>query len=144
MSELPAPEATPRPVGQAPHRFIDSANFAIEGILHAASTEKHMRWHFISALLLLLSVLFLRVTPLEFALLTVSVCFVLFAELVNTAIEAVVDLVSPGYHPLAKTAKDVAAGSVLVSAIAKAENAGWTWNAERHFIPPATPAPGRG
>jgi diacylglycerol kinase (ATP) len=101
---------------QPPHRFIDSANFAIEGILYAARTEKHMRWHFISALILLISVLFLKVSALEFALLTVSVCFVLFAELLNTAIEAVVDLVSPGYHPLAKTAKDVAAGGVLVAA----------------------------
>ena len=101
---------------QRKYRFIDSANFAIDGILYAASTEKHMRWHFISALFLLLFVLFLKVSALEFALLTVSVCFVLFAELVNTAIEAVVDLVSPGYHPLAKTAKDVAAGGVLVAA----------------------------
>jgi diacylglycerol kinase (ATP) len=97
-------------------RFIDSANFAIEGILYAARTQRHMRWHFIAALLLLVFVLFLRVSPLEFALLTVTVCFVLFAELINTAIEAVVDLVSPGYHPLAKVAKDVAAGGVLVAA----------------------------
>lgn len=113
-----APEATAPAgaAGQRQYRFIDSANFAIEGILHAARTEKHMRWHFIAALLLLLFVLFLRVSALEFALLTVSVCFVLFAELVNTAIEAVVDLVSPTYHPLAKTAKDVAAGGVLVAA----------------------------
>jgi diacylglycerol kinase (ATP) len=99
-----------------PTRFIESVNCAIEGIIHAARTEKHMRRHFLAALLLLLAVLLLHVSPLEFALLTVSVCFVLFAELINTAIEAVVDLVSPEFHPLAKVAKDVAAGGVLVAA----------------------------
>jgi diacylglycerol kinase (ATP) len=99
-----------------PTRFIDSVNCAIEGIIHAARTEKHMRRHFLAAMLLLLAVLLLHVSPLEFALLTVSVCFVLFAELINTAIEAVVDLVSPEFHPLAKIAKDVAAGGVLVAA----------------------------
>lgn len=75
-----------------------------------------MRIHFIAALLVLLSALFLRVTPVEFALLALSILAVLCAELLNTAIEAVVDLVSPEYHPLAKTAKDTAAGAVLVAA----------------------------
>jgi diacylglycerol kinase (ATP) len=60
--------------------------------------------------------LFLRVSPIEFALLALSILFVLFAELLNTAIEAVVDLVSPGFHPLAKVAKDTSAGAVLVAA----------------------------
>ena len=100
-----------------PTRFIDSVNCAIEGIIYAARTQKHMRRHFLAALLLLLTVLLLRISALEFTLLTVSVCFVLFAELMNTALEAVVDLVSPEYHPLAKIAKDVAAGGVLVAAV---------------------------
>ncbi|HEY6837849.1 MAG TPA: diacylglycerol kinase [Geobacteraceae bacterium] len=100
-----------------PTRFIESVNCAIEGIIYTARTQKHMRWHFLSAVVLLVAVLFLEVSPLEFTLLTVSVCFVLFAELMNTAVEAVVDLVSPDYHPLAKIAKDVAAGAVLVAAI---------------------------
>jgi diacylglycerol kinase (ATP) len=75
-----------------------------------------MRSHFIAALVVLLVVLFLRVSPVEFALLALSILFVLFAELINTAVEAVVDLVSPGFHPLAKTAKDTAAGAVLIAA----------------------------
>lgn len=75
-----------------------------------------MRMHFISAILVLLLALFLRVTPVEFALLAISILVVLCAELLNTAIEAVVDLVSPDYHPLAKIAKDAAAGAVLVAA----------------------------
>ncbi len=75
-----------------------------------------MRNHFIAALLVLVSCLLLKVTPIEFCLLALSILFVLFAELLNTAVESVVDLVSPGFHPLAKIAKDTAAGAVLVAA----------------------------
>ena len=75
-----------------------------------------MRFHFISAIIVLLAVLFLKVTPLEFGLLALSILAVLCAEMFNTAVEAVVDLVSPGYHPLAKIAKDTAAGAVLIAA----------------------------
>ncbi|WP_305040953.1 diacylglycerol kinase [Geobacter sp. SVR] len=92
----------------------------MEGILHAARAEKHMRNHFIAAAVVLLGALFLRVTPIEFGLLALSILFVLFAELVNTAVEAVVDLVSPDYHPLAKIAKDTAAGAVLTTAVGAA------------------------
>ncbi len=100
-----------------PTRFIDSMNCAIEGILYAARTQKHMRNHFITAVILLLALLVMKVSALEFTLIAISVSFVLFAELVNTAIEVVVDMVSPEFHPLAKLAKDVAAGAVLVAAI---------------------------
>jgi len=79
-----------------------------------------MRNHFVSAAVVLLAALFLRVTPMEFALLALSILFVLFAELLNTAVEATVDLVSPGFHPLAKVAKDTAAGAVLVAALGAA------------------------
>lgn len=75
-----------------------------------------MRTHFIVALGVLLAALFLRVSPIEFALLAISILFVLFAELINTAVEAVVDLITPGFHPLAKIAKDTSAGAVLVAA----------------------------
>ena len=75
-----------------------------------------MRIHFLAALVVLLAVLFLRVSPIEFALLALSILFVLFAELINTSIEAIVDLASPEFHPLAKTAKDTAAGAVLMAA----------------------------
>ena len=75
-----------------------------------------MRVHFVAAIVVLLAVLFLKVTPTEFALLALSILSVLCAEMFNTAIEAVVDLVSPEYHPLAKIAKDTAAGAVLITA----------------------------
>ena len=100
-----------------PTSYIDSINCAIEGILYAAKTQKHMRNHFLAALVILVAALFLRVSALEFTLLAISVSFVLFAELINTSIELLVDLVSPDFHPLAKLAKDVAAGAVLLAAI---------------------------
>ncbi|MGA7827174.1 MAG: diacylglycerol kinase [Geobacteraceae bacterium] len=103
-----------------PTRYTDSVNCAIAGIIYAAKSQKHMRNHFLAALVILGAVLFLRVSSLEFILLVVSVSFVLFAELVNTAIELCVDIVSPDYHPLAKAAKDVAAGAVLTAAIGAA------------------------
>jgi diacylglycerol kinase (ATP) len=75
-----------------------------------------MRYHFIASVAVLMVALFLRVSPIEFALLTISVLLVLCAEMFNTAVEAVVDLVSPEFHPLAKIAKDTAAGAVLLAA----------------------------
>ena len=75
-----------------------------------------MRIHFIAAIAVLLVVLFLKVNPFEFALLALSILAVLCAEMFNTSVEALVDLVSPGYHPLAKIAKDTAAGAVLITA----------------------------
>lgn len=75
-----------------------------------------MRNHFIAAIAVLLVVLFLRVSPIEFALLALSVLAVLCAEMMNTAVEAIVDLITPEYHPLAKIAKDTAAGAVLIAA----------------------------
>jgi len=103
-----------------PTRFIDSINCAIEGILYAVRNQRHMRNHFLAALAILAAVLLLRISTLEFTLLAISISFVLFAELINTAIEICVDLISPGYHPLAKAAKDVAAGAVLTAAIGAA------------------------
>lgn len=98
-----------------PSRFIDSLNCAIEGVLYAARTQKHVRNHLLVAIAVLLCALFLKVSAVEFILLAISISFVLFAELINTAVEVTVDMITTEFHPLAKTAKDVAAGSVLLS-----------------------------
>ncbi len=100
-----------------PKSWLESLNCAIEGILAAAAGQRHLRWHFLAAIAVLLLALFLRLSALDFILLTFAITLVLFAELVNTAVETVVDLVSPDFHPLAKQAKDVAAGAVLVAGI---------------------------
>lgn len=116
-----------------PSRFIDSVNCAIEGVLFATRTQKHMRWHLFSAAALLVASLLLRVPLQEFVVLLLAAAFVLFAELMNTAVEAVVDLVTPDFHPLAKRAKDLAAGGVLAAAVA-AGVAGY-FILSRHLFP---------
>jgi diacylglycerol kinase (ATP) len=98
-----------------PSRWIESVNCAIEGILWTARTQKHMRWHFLSAAAVLFAALFFKVSTVDFLLLTLAITVVLLAEILNTAVEVVVDLVSPDYHPLAKQAKDIAAGAVLLA-----------------------------
>lgn len=110
MKSLP-----PKPSG-----WLESVNCAIEGILWSVRTQRHLRSHFVAALVVLFAALFFNLTIAEFILLSFAVTLVLFAELMNTALEAVVDLISPEYHPLAKRAKDVAAGAVLVASIGAA------------------------
>jgi diacylglycerol kinase (ATP) len=100
-----------------PSGFIASVNCAIEGILWAAKTQRHMLFHLVASVLVLVGALVLRLSLHEFALLALAITLVLFAELVNTAIEVVVDLVSPEFHPLAQRAKDVAAGAVLLASV---------------------------
>lgn len=103
-----------------PSNWLESVNCAIEGILWAVRSQRHMRIHFLAAAGVLLIALFYRVTPLDFVLLVFAAVLVLVAELANTALEVVVDLASPDFHPLARRAKDVAAGSVLVGSIGAA------------------------
>lgn len=93
-----------------------SANFAIEGILHAARTQRHLRYHFFSAATVLLLSYMLGVSRIEFLIIALSVIAVLLAEMFNTAIETLVDMVSPEQSEKARVAKDIAAGGVLVTA----------------------------
>ncbi|WP_303721507.1 diacylglycerol kinase [Malonomonas rubra] len=103
-----------------PTRWIESLNCAIEGILWAVRSERHLRYHFIAALAVLFLALFYRVSALEFFLLVLAAVLVIFAELINTSIEKLVDLVTDEYHELAKLAKDIAAGAVLVTSVGAA------------------------
>lgn len=98
-----------------PSGFVGSLNCAIEGILWAVKTQRHMLFHLVAAILALVGALVLHLSLHEFALVALAITLVLFAELVNTAIEVVVDLVSPDAHDLARRAKDVAAGAVLLA-----------------------------
>jgi len=100
-----------------PQSWWESLNCAIEGILWAVKKERHLRYHFCAALAVLMLALFFHVSALEFFLLVLAALLVIFAELINTAIEALVDLVTEEYHELAKRAKDVAAGAVLVTSV---------------------------
>ncbi len=100
-----------------PTSWLESLNCAIEGIIWAAKSERHIRYHFVAALAVVFLALFFKISALEFFLLVLAAVLVIFAELMNTAIETVVDLVTDDYHELAKRAKDVAAGAVLVTSI---------------------------
>lgn len=99
-------------------QFARSVRYAIAGIVHAFRTEKHVQIHFVVAIIVAIFAFIFSVSKLEWLILIVVIGMTISLELVNTAIERVVDMVSEHYHPLAKTAKDCAAGAVLISAIA--------------------------
>ena len=98
-------------------RLVESFNYAIEGLTSALQNEKHMKFHILSAILIVILAILTNASKVEILLVSISVAFVIITELINTAVEALVDLISPERHPLAKLAKDVAAGAVLVAAI---------------------------
>jgi len=100
-----------------PANWFETLNCAIEGIIYAVKNERHMKAHFFIAAMVLSLSLFLDLNGRDFVLLVLSITLVIFAELVNTAIEHTVDLVNEEFHPLAKAAKDVAAGGVLVASV---------------------------
>jgi diacylglycerol kinase (ATP) len=95
-------------------KFIKSLNFAIEGILHAARTQRHIRYHLFASLMLLLICFILGINREEFIILTIMAMLVIFAEIVNSALEEVVNLVCPRKNEKARVIKDMAAGAVLV------------------------------
>lgn len=95
----------------------DSFRAALAGFSHAFRNERNVRIHCACTVLVLGLALFFRMDGLRLALLCVAIGGVLGAELFNTAVEAVVDLYTDQYHPLARTAKDVAAAAVLVQAV---------------------------
>lgn len=98
-------------------RIIDSFNFAIEGLTAAIRNEKHMKVHIIASIIIVILAIVTNASKVEILIISLSVSFVIITELMNTSVEALVDMVSPERHPLAKLAKDVAAGAVLVAAI---------------------------
>ena len=102
------------------YTFLESLTFALEGIYFAIRDNKNLRIHFIVTILVILASLYFKVMPLEFAILIVMIVLVISAEMVNTALEEVVDLITTEHRQSAKIAKDVAAGMVLVTSIGAA------------------------
>ncbi len=96
---------------------LDSFQHAIEGVVHTFRTQRNMRFHFVTVVLVLLSGILFRLPATEMLVLLLTASLVLLAEMFNTAIEAVVDMITQSYHPAAKFAKDVSAGAVLVASI---------------------------
>ncbi|OCT17146.1 diacylglycerol kinase [Paenibacillus pectinilyticus] len=94
-----------------------SFRYAYEGIKYALDTQRNMKFHFCVAFLVLLAALFIHLSKSDILFILLAVTLMIVTELINTAVEKTVDLAMPDRHPLAKIAKDVAAASVLVSAV---------------------------
>jgi diacylglycerol kinase (ATP) len=103
-------------VGRSPS-VLQSFNFAFEGIIHVLRTQRNMRIHFAIAVGVLIAALALGVRRLELVALLIAISFVLIAEMLNTALEAGIDVATTSFDPLAKLAKDIAAGAVLIATV---------------------------
>jgi diacylglycerol kinase len=111
--EETSPEPSPGPAGTLRSSF----RYAFAGLGYCLRTQRNFRIHLATGAAAAVVGLLLGLTWVEWAVLTVTMVLVLGAEMINTMIESLVDLVTQEYHPLAKTAKDVAAGVVLLTAI---------------------------
>lgn len=96
--------------------FIEACNNAVNGIIYAATTQRNIKIQLVLAVIVMILCLFYGLDTTEFLCLVFAVFMVIFAEMINTAIETVVDLFVDVYHPKAKIAKDVAAGAVVLAA----------------------------
>ncbi len=94
-----------------------SFEHAYRGMISAVRTQRNMRFHVVAAVVVLVASVLVGVSKLELAILVLTILVVFVTEMFNTAMEFVVDMVTSEYHPLAKLAKDVSAGAVLVSSI---------------------------
>jgi len=97
--------------------IIESFNYAFEGIIHVLRTQRNMRIHFLVAVIVLVAALAINVNRLELIALLLAIAFVLIAEMLNTAIEGAIDVATTSFDPMAKLAKDIAAGAVLIATI---------------------------
>ena len=99
---------------RAPSVF-ESFNFAFEGIIHVLRTQRNMRIHFLVAAVVLIVAFAAGVSKLELIALLLAIAFVLIAEMINTAVEGTIDVATTSFDPMAKLAKDIAAGAVLIA-----------------------------
>lgn len=100
------------------NRVWAAFDYAFQGILYATRTQRNMRIHLLAGAFALFASLFLRLERAYVAIVVLCIALVIALELVNTAIESVVDLMTVAHHPLAKIAKDAAAGAVLIVSMA--------------------------
>ncbi len=94
-----------------------SFRYAFDGMAYALATQRNMRVHFFAAFIVILLSTVVSISVLQIITVLFSIALVITLEMVNTAIEHVVDMVTVDFHPLAKIAKDVAAAAVLIAAV---------------------------
>jgi diacylglycerol kinase (ATP) len=97
--------------------LLESFNYAVAGILYAFKTQRNIRLHYIATVMVLATSLVLKIDRAHFLILILTIAFVIVAEMINTAIEATINLVTQEYHPIAAIAKNVAAGAVLLASV---------------------------
>ncbi|MBI5876214.1 MAG: diacylglycerol kinase family protein [Chloroflexi bacterium] len=105
-------------VGASLKAFVRSFRFAVAGITHTVRSQRNMRVHLLAGAIVAVVGIWLGLSAIEWAIVALTIGMVFAAETMNTVAESIVDLASPGYHPLAKIAKDAAAGAVLLTALA--------------------------
>ncbi len=103
--------------GKKRQSIISAFNAAIDGILYTFKHERNMKIHYLLAAIVFIISLFLDLTRVEMLMLVFAISLVIITEMFNTAIENIVDMVTDQFHPLAKIAKDVAAGGVVIAAL---------------------------
>jgi diacylglycerol kinase (ATP) len=97
--------------------LVESFNYAIEGVVHVLRTQRNMRIHFAIAIAVLATAAAVGVSKMELIALLLAIAFVLIAEMINSAIEGAIDVATTSFDPMAKLAKDIAAGAVLIAAV---------------------------
>ena len=103
-------------VRKAPN-VLDSFNFAFEGIIHVLRTQRNMRIHLVIGVVVIVLAIVVNVTKFELIALLISITFVLIAEMLNSAVEGAIDVATTSFDPMAKLAKDIAAGAVLIASM---------------------------
>lgn len=98
-------------------RLLKSFTFAASGIDHALNNDQNLIIHFIIALLVVIAGILLKISYYEIGLLALTIILVIATEMINTAIEKMVDLITKEHRMEAKIAKDVSSGMVLITAI---------------------------
>jgi diacylglycerol kinase (ATP) len=99
------------------YTILETFNFAFEGIIHVLRTHRNMRVHFVAAFVVLVAAIWVGVDRLELIALLLAIAFVLVAEMINSAVESAVDVATTSFDPMAKLAKDIAAGAVLIASV---------------------------
>lgn len=100
-----------------PRRFIRSFRYSFKGFQHVLKNHQNIRFHLVVAVLVLLLAVLLRISRIEFLLVLIAIVFVVIAEMINTAIEEITNLVTKEYREEARIAKDVAAATVFLASI---------------------------
>lgn len=108
-------------------KFILAFRYAFDGVIKAIKNERNMKIHLLAVIVVIVMGILYKISTIEWIICIILFGLVISSELINTAIEQTVNLVTKEINPIAKYAKDVAAGAVLVNAIMAAIIAGIIW-----------------